>query len=172
MIDKVKNAKEKKFNEETEQFSFVYNHKVYNRKLSECDSDIALYVMQNFQKVNKYELDKESDLYKYPISNGGEYEMLNVTNIYSRKFFTEEEFTKIAIQSIKKARWKSDDFALAQAIVEENKDFCFLEWGYGVNAFLLSCAEEIANGKDKEKVIKYLDDDEKEQLEEILAKYY
>lgn len=171
-MDKIKNAKEKKFNEETEQFSFVYNHKVYNGNLNECDSDIAQYIVQNFKRVNKYELDTKSDLYKYPISNGGEYEMLSVTNIYSRKFFTEEEFTKIAIKSIKKARWKNDDFALAQAIVKENKDFCFLEWGYGVNAFLLSCAEEIANGKDKEKVIKYLDGDEREELEEILVKYY
>ena len=42
---------------------------------------------------------------------------------------------------------------------------------YGVNQ-LSNAAEEIANGKDKEKVIKYLDDDEKEQLEEILVKYY
>lgn len=171
MMNKIRNAKEQKFNEETKQFSFVYNHKVYNRNLSECNSDIAQYIVQNFKRVNKYELDEESDLYKYPISNGGEYEMLNVTNIYSRKFFTEEEFTKIAIKCIKKARWKSDDFALAQAIVEENEDFCFLEWGYGVNAFLLSCAEEIANGKSKEEVIKYLDGDEKEELEEILAYY-
>lgn len=172
MLDKIKNAKEQKVNMKSKKFSFVYNHKVYNGDLNKCDSDVAQYVMQNFTKVSEYELDKESSLYKYPISNGGEYEMLNVTNIYSRKFFTEEEFTKIAIKCIKKARWKSDDFALAQAIVEENEDFCFLEWGYGVNAFLLSCAEEIANGKDKNEVIKYLDDDEKEQLKKILAKYY
>lgn len=169
----VKESYEQKLHIESKKFSFVHNRKVYSGNLDECADEIAMYILQNFNQVQyEFDLTKESIVYKYTITNGGEYEMLSVTTIYSNKYYTQTEFDKIVKEHIKNAKYRNDEFSIASSIVKNNKNFCFLEFGCGVNAYTFRIAYEISNGEKKEKAYKYLDEEQIEEVEEILKKYY
>lgn len=133
------NAKEKRLflganSNAPSEISFVYEHKVYNRFLSDIDDiEIVNKIMQEFEQVSSnWYIQEESCVYKYAVSNGMDYEMHSDTLIYTHLFFTEEEFYEICekAQAVLKSnnKWHSD-WNVAEYLVQ-NYPFFFLKWGY------------------------------------------
>ena len=119
----IEKSYERKLHLESGNFSFVVDKKVYNGNIKECDEEIALFILENFEQV-RFEIDltKESPLYMYIIWNGGEYEMRSETVIYSSLYFTDTEFTEI----VNSHKVKFDDLHTAINITKKDKRFIFL----------------------------------------------
>ena len=137
MIETLKEASIIKFHESGIGYAVV-EHRLIPLNFEELEVEDVKYIFENGEQVSRtFEIrcQTRGELFEYSIHNGMEYELADVDNIYSKYFFTQEEFKEMceeAYKELKEEEKYPDIWRIAQRIKEKNPGvFVSLNLGTG-----------------------------------------